>query len=135
MFERLVMRVALPLKILLASLALGAAIPAQAAQCVLMSYFDQNGAVIQTPEPVIAMVVGGAPMVEEGMPTHYSAKQGPEVPCPAKLVDSIRAVFNRSCPSEGSRNQAAKDNKTKVEEINTGCGNMLKALQPPAPVR
>lgn len=126
------MRVALPLKILLASIALGAAVPAQAAQCVLMSYFDQNSAVIQTPEPVIAMIIGGSPMVEEGMPTHYTSKQGPEVPCPTKLVESIRAIFNHSCPSEGSRNQAAKDNKTTIEVVNQTCANMLKALQPAA---
>ncbi len=124
------MRFTLPLKVLVAGIALGAAVPAQAAQCVLMGYFDQNGAVIQTPEPVIGIMIGGAPVVEEGVPIHYSSQQGPGVPCPTKLVESIRGMFNKSCPSEGSRNQAAIDNKTKVEAINQGCTKMLQTLQP-----
>ena len=124
------MRFTLPLKVLVAGIALGAAVSAQAAQCVLMGYFDQNGAVIQTPAPVIGIMIGGAPVVEEGVPIHYSSQQGPGVPCPTKLVESIRGMFNKSCPSEGRRNQAAIDNKTTVEATNQGCTKMLQALQP-----
>ena len=108
------MRFTLPLKVLVAGIALGAAVSAQAAQCVLMGYFDQNGAVIQTPAPVIGIMIGGAPVVEEGVPIHYRSQQGPDVPC----------------PSEGRRNQAAIDNKTTVEATNQGCTKMLQALQP-----
>jgi hypothetical protein len=105
---------------------------AHAAECVQMIYLDQNGAVIPTPSPVVAILVSGAPVVEERVPVHYSQKTGAPTPCHAKLVESIRAMFNASCPSEQSRNRAATENKVPVEAINQGCTNMLRALQAPA---
>jgi hypothetical protein len=111
------MRFSLPLKVMFIAAALAATAPAQA-KCMLMSYFDQNGAVIQTAEPVIAMQVGDRQIVERGVPTNptpYKQVVGPTVPCPAPLVESIRQVFNASCPSAGSRNQAAMDNQAAVE--------------------
>jgi len=106
---------------------------AHAAECVQMIYFDQNGVVIQTTTPVVAIMIAGAPVVEEGVPVHYSQKTGGPAPCPEKLVESIRLMFNASCPSEQSRNKAAADNQTTVAAINQGCSNMMKALTGAAP--
>jgi hypothetical protein len=105
---------------------------AQAAECVQMIYLDQNGAVISTTAPVVALLVGGAPVVEEGVPVHYSQKTGAAAPCPTKLVESVRTMFNASCPSEQSRRRAAAENNTTVAAISQSCSNILKALQPPA---
>ena len=103
--------------------------PAVAAQCVLMSLFDQNGGVVPTEKPVVGLVVGDNPIIEGALPVHYSRKPIGSAPCPAALVENTRTLFNESCTSEDRRKRAAGDNKAELSVINKGCADMAKALQ------
>ena len=111
-------------------LALGA--PAEAAQCVKMDFFDQYGAVILTPQPVVGLLVGGEPVLGGAGPAYFTKKPAGPAPCPAVLLKVVQELFNTSCPTEDRRAQAAKDNKVDVAVINKSCGNMAAALHEPA---
>ena len=100
----------------------------QAATCVAITLFDQNGAVVSVPMPVVGLMLGGTPVIGAGLPPHFSRKSGSAVPCPEVLLERIRDLFNASCPAEDRRNQAAATNRSSVEEINRGCANMAEAL-------
>lgn len=104
----------------------------EAASCVTMILFDQYGAVVQTPAPVVALMLGGAPVLDGALPTHFFRKPGLAAPCPENLVEKIQDLFNSSCPSEDRRKAAALKNNSKPEDINKGCANMAEALSAPA---
>ena len=123
------MRLALSAVIILAGAALALAPPAEAAQCVTMVFFDQNGAVIQTPEPVVAVMIGGQPAVTDGGPAYFTNKAGDPVSCPDRVLEEVRQLFSMSCSSEERRSKAAKDNKVGVSNINKGCANMMETLR------
>ena len=129
------MRLVLPATILLAGAVLALTSPAQAAKCVQVTFFDQNGAVIQTNPPLtIGLLLGGQPVLNGAGPMVYNSKKvGAPAPCPGKLVDSVRDLFNRSCPSEQRRNAAAKESRVDIATINKGCANMAEALADPKP--
>ncbi len=112
-------------------LAVGAPAPASAAGCVAMNLFDQHGAVVPTPTPVIGMLLGGVPVLDGVVPPHFSRKPGAPAPCPEILVEKVRGLFNASCPSEERRKQAAAKNNSTISDINTGCANMAEALSAP----
>ena len=126
------MRVVLPLTTLLACAILGLAAPARAAQCVTMIFLDQYGAVIQTPQPVVGLLLGGEPILGGTAPPYFTKKTGAPAPCQRQLLDRVLELFNNSCPTEERRNQAAKDNKADLSVINKGCANMAEALHEPA---
>ncbi len=127
------MRFILPVVIVLAGAIFALASPAEAAQCVTMIFFDQDGAVISTPQPVIAVMIGGQPSLNGAGPPHFSKKVGGPAPCPEKALEKVRELFNDSCPSEERRKQAAKEHKVDIAVINKGCANMMETLRPPAP--
>ncbi len=105
--------------------------PAAAAKCVKMDFFDQYGAVIPTPQPVMGLLVGGEPVLGGAGPAYFSKKPAEPAPCPAALIEKVQGLFNTSCPTEARRAQAAKDNKVDLAVINKGCGNMAEALREP----
>lgn len=125
------MRAALPAAIFLAGAVFARTPSVQAAQCVTVAFFDQDGGVIETPKPVIALLVGGQPALTGVVPDYFTNRAGNSVPCPDQLVQEMRELFNRSCLSEERRNRAAKDNKVDVANINKGCANMMESLRDP----
>ena len=129
------MRLVLPAAIFLATATLALAAPAEAAQCVQVIFFDQNGAVIPTnPALIVGIMVGGQPVLNGAGPMVYNSKKvGAPAPCPAKLVEAVTDLFNKSCPSEQRRGAAAKDSRVPSDNINKGCANMAAALRDPAP--
>jgi hypothetical protein len=127
------MRFALPVLIALVGGVLALAKPAEAAQCVTMIFFDQYGAVIPTPQPVVAIMLGGQPALNGAGPPYFSKKVGQPVPCPEKVVETIQKLFDESCSSEQRRTAAARDNKVPIANIDKGCANMMETLRPPPP--
>src|SRR5689334_10555108 len=79
--------------------------------CVMMKFFDAQGVAIPTPEPVIAIMVGGAPQIEGSIPIAASRQPGAEVQCPASLVETVQKIFEDSCLTEQRRNLAAANNR------------------------
>ena len=122
------------IRVCLACAVLGVIAPArvEAASCVTMVLFDQYGAVVQTPAPVIGFLLGGAPVLDGALPPHFSRKPGLATPCPEDLIEKIRDLFNTSCPSEERRKAAALKNSSKPEDVNKGCANMVETLSAPA---
>ncbi len=104
--------------------------PASAAECVEMIFFDARGGVVIPPQPVVGLMLAGNPVIMGNLPQHSSRKPGAAVACPKELVDNVAALFNASCPTEERRKKAAADSNTAIENINRGCANMAKALQP-----
>lgn len=120
----------LPLLIALGFTALAAA-PAMAAECKVVSYFDQNGAVVSTPRPIAALMLAGTPITGPvDVPGAVRRELGANVACPKDLVDQIQELFNDSCFSEDKRKQTASQNKVEIAEVNKRCADMGEALHP-----
>jgi hypothetical protein len=96
--------------------------------CVLMKFFDAQGVAVPTPEPVIAIMVGGAPQIEGTVPNAKTREPGAEAPCPDSLIDTVQKVFDASCLTEQRRNQAAASNRATRPVIDKRCGDMAQTL-------
>jgi hypothetical protein len=96
--------------------------------CVIMKFFDAQGVAIPTPEPVIAIMVGGTPQIEGSIPIAKSREPGAEVPCPESLIGVVQKIFEDSCLTEQRRNRAAASNNAPRSLIDKRCGDMAVTL-------
>ena len=131
----------------LAAIAIGLAADAVAApepastpsgpSCVVVTLLDQDNLPIRTTEPVIGLLLGGSPVVEETAPAHSARKAGAPAACPPTLVAHVKELYEASCTSQDRRERAAAENKVVIEFVNNGCINMRAALtgtQPSEPI-
>ena len=111
-------------------LALGVAQPAQAApRCVIMKFLDKDRVVIPTDKPIIAIIIGDKPVMEDDVPpTTLSEEWGAETTCPASLLAQVRAVFEDNCISEQRRAAAATEHKAPRAVIDKGCTDIVASL-------
>ncbi len=105
---------------------------AQAAQCVSAKIQDQNDVFIETPQPLVALMLGGRPVLgDKSLPPYSHIKTYGAAECPDVLIKKVQALFEASCSAQDLRNKAAKDNKVGIEQINKGCADMIKSLSAP----
>ena len=119
------MRFALSLAMVLAGAALLGA-PAQAAQCLNVTIFDEKGAVAHVGA---AFMLDGSPIMGLSVPAQYTRKIGDPTPCPQDLVNKVQELFNGSCLTEDRRKKAAEQAKSPLDLINKRCSEMAQALR------
>ena len=121
----------LPLALVLSVAGFMAPTSAHAATCKTMIYFDQNGAVVATPQPVAAILLAGTPITGPvDVPGAVRREVGGDMECPKALVDQIQGLFDDSCLSEERRTKTAAANNIDVAALNKRCADMGEALHP-----
>jgi hypothetical protein len=103
--------------------------PAMAApQCVAMKFYDKDGVLVFTPEPIIAIMIGGKPAMEGQVPDVPKMEPGAEVACPTALLAEVRATFEANCVSEDRRNNAMKEHNVDRKIVDKGCSDIIESL-------
>ncbi len=103
--------------------------PAASAQCVNVNLHDSAGTIVPTEEPVIGIMLGGAPIIEGEFPVHASTSAGTEVRCPQELIDLVTNLFAETCTTTERRAAAAQAHGVGSEIIQKGCTDMSQALK------
>ena len=103
--------------------------PAFALHCYELTLKDEKGVVIPVSPPVIGLMLGGNPVIGDGVPPHATLEPAAPADCPLPLVEGIRNLYNASCLSEAARKKAATEGGATVERIKKGCEDMAASLQ------
>ncbi len=103
---------------------------AHAANCVVVTMKDENGAVIKSDTPVVGLLVAGMqPIVNQTIPYGTIIEPGMPSQCPAELIASVKAVFDEGCVTAEARERTAKANGATLEALNERCQALYKAVQ------